>query len=119
MIRSDDAVARIKDYLGKLKALAPASAKPNYDELIKDLEAVQKSSMEFNTKELIKDLKEYVNDEEKLIPKLSSTDVRQHQVEIVAKLKKLIKTFESGKGTFYDLFTDFYQFIENKLALDV
>lgn len=112
-------MAKIKDYLGKLKALAPAYAQPNYDNLVKDLLAVQASSVDFDVKQLIKDLQAYVNDTSKLISTMRVTTARQHQVDIRDHLNKLIKTFKSGKGTFQALFEDFYLYIENKLALDV
>lgn len=99
--------------------MAPRNAKPIYDALINNVEAVQISSQKFDRKELIKALKEGVNDVEKLIPTMRSTNARQHQIEILAEVKALIKKFESGKGTFLDLYNDFYQFIERKLAQDV
>lgn len=99
--------------------MASANVKPIYDELIKNVDAVQKSSQKFDRNELINVLKEGINDVEKLISKMKGTDSRQHQREILAKVKALIKKFESGKGTFLDLNKDFYQFIERKLAQDV
>lgn len=116
---SDDAEARIKNYLSKLKALAPAYARPIYDQLAENTDAVQKVSQEFDLKKLIEVLEKDVSDVKKLIATMRVTDTRQHQVDILEKLESLIKKLESGKGTFLDLYNDFYLYIERKLALDV
>lgn len=99
--------------------MAPEYSRPRYDQLAKDTDAVQKASQEFDRKKLIKILKKDVNDVRKLLATMRPTEKRQHQVEIEEKLQALIKKFESGNGTFLDLYNDFYLFIERKLALDV
>lgn len=81
--------------------------------------AVQKVSQEFKPKKLVKILKKDVKDVQKFIPKVKNPKVHEHQEQILAKLKGLIKQFESGTGTFEDLYKNFYLFIEKTLAKDL
>lgn len=100
--------------------MAPTSDGPIYDQLIKNTDDVQKTSQEFDRKKLIEVLNKDIRDVEELLSKMGpGGDKRQHQVEILNELKALVKKFESGNGTFLDLYNDFYLFIERKLALDV
>lgn len=102
-----------------MQALAPAKIKPIYEALEKNVVDVQKASQNFDRVKLINVLKEGANEVEELLKGMKGTDSRQHQVEILAEIKKLITKFESGKGTFLDLYNDFYLFIERRLQLDV
>lgn len=106
--------------MSKLEALAPAVARPIYDQLIEDTEAVQKASQEFDRKKLIAVLKKNINDSKKLIAtvKDKKSAPYQHQAQILTKLEALVKKFESGKGTYLDLYKDYYQYIEQRLAMD-
>lgn len=107
--------------MSKLEALAPAVARPIYDQLIGNTEAVLKASQEFDRKKLIAALKKDINDVKKLIAtiKVKKGEKYQHQVQILAKLEALDKKLASGKGTYEDVYEDFFQYIEQKLAMDV
>lgn len=109
---------KIKKELGELKALAPAYAKPIYDRLAKSADDALNEAIKFDQNGVLKVLKEDVITGEELIATITDPKERQHQMEIATKLKETIKIFESGTGTFIDIY-NFYKFIESRLALDV
>lgn len=111
----DEIVEKIKEYLGKLKAVVPPAARANLPKLIDDTDAVQKALISFDAKSVTQALKQTSADLQEFMSNIRNRNVKEHQAEILTRTKNLIDKFESGNSTYDDVF-NIYSYLENVLS---